>query len=341
MSDCSRCKAALELDGRENATSLLPQLASSSGQVGPTSSSTRLTRSAKASVSNTGQDQLARSSKQAPSASQPKSLSASQPKLSSKSQPKSLSTSKRKPSSSTTAIVGSTSSTRGSSNRSGGITQGPTTDTGGRLLSHSSKQNTADAVSSLPGSLSAQLTFTSPALDFRPTSIKPKAHPEPNKAPFWVAPADKMLGEVPTGWAWHASLVQVDKSLLAAVATNTAALPDGEIGGVGDTQNKDRLLKLVQGFAHRHSVQRVNFQQFLLVCLCTVLNAQNFLQSSIMETLQICIMDAGEGNMIRYLKGVKWANKLLNRLFFAGWGHRAIDIMVICTCGRNWLQGMG
>ena len=326
MSDCSRCKAALEIEGGDNATSSPPPLAGSSRPIAPKASSRVSTRSAKPAIHTTRQDQSTRPSKQVPSTSQPKPSSSSKPKPSSTFQPKTRS--------SNTNVVGS-NSTRGPSGRSEGIASDPPTNTAGRPSSRLSKQMAAEAVSSIPGSSSTQLTFTSPALDFRPTSIKPKSQYQPHKSPTWVATADKMLGEIPIGWVWHAKIVQVDRSLLAAVATDTNAILDDAIGTVDDTQNKDRLLKLVRRFAHRHSVQRINFQNFLLVCLCIVLSAQDFPQNSIIEILQICISDTGEVNIGRYLMGAKWANKLLNRLFFTSWGYRAIDLLAICTCGEE------
>ena len=339
MSDCSRCKAALAIEGGDNATSLSPPQAGSSRPIAPKSTFTVSKRSTRAPIPTTRQDQSTRSSKQAPSTSQSKPSSGSQAKPSSSSQPKTSSTSRSEPQLSNTEIVGPTS-TRGPSSRSGRRASGPPTNTAGRPSSRLSKQMTADAVTSLPGSSSTQLTFTSTALDFRPTCIKPKPQVHPHKAPGWLFPADKMLGEIPTGWVWRVKIVQVDRSLLAAVATDTITMPGDAFRAVDDTQDKDRLLKLVRGFAHRHSVQRTNFQHFLLVCLCRVLSAQGFPRSSIVETLQICISDTSEGNIDRYLKGAKWANKLLNRLFFTGWGYRAIDLMVICTCGGNCPQFM-
>ena len=329
MNDCSRCKATLAIEGGDNATS---PPAGSSRPIAPEPSSKVSKRSARPPVPTTRQDRSTRSSKQAPSISQLKLSSASQANPSSSSQSKPSLTSQPKSPPSRTDVVGSTS-THGPSSRFGRIASGPPTNTAGGPSSRLLKQTTADAVSSLPGSPSTQLTFTSPALDFRPTSIKPKPQYQPHKSPAWITSADKMLGEVPTGWVWYAKIVQVDRSLLAAVATDTNAVLDDAIGMVDDTQNKDRLLKLVRGFAHRHSVQRINFQHFLLVCLCRVLSAQDFPQNSIVEILQICISDTGEVNIGRYLKGAKWTNQLLNRLFFTGWGYRAIDLMAICTCG--------
>lgn len=327
VSDCSRCKAALAIEGGDNATSLSPQPAGSSRPIAPKVLSKVSTPSP-----TTRQGQPTRPSKRAPSTSQAKPSSASQPKASSASQTRPSSIFQPRLPLNESDVVGSTS-THGHSDHSGASASGPPTNTAGRPQSRLSKQTTAEATSSLPGSSSTQLTFTSPALDFRPTSIKPKSRNQPHKSPPWLAAADKMLSEVPTGWVWHARIVQVDRSLLAAVATDTIFVPDDATGAVNDTQNKDRLLKLVQGFAHRHSVQRVNFQNFLLVCLCRVLLAKDFPQNSIVEILQICVSDTGDVTIGRYLQGAKWINKLLNRLFFTDWGYRAVDLMAICMCG--------
>ena len=145
-----------------------------------------------------------------------------------------------------------------------------------------------------------------------------------------MATADKMLGEIPLGWIWLARLVGLGNSMLAAVAIDTTAVLDDLTGAEDERQNKDHLLRLVQGFAHRHSEQRVNFQHFLLVCLCNVLSAQGIPRRAIVEALQICISDTSERNIGKYLKGAKWANELMNKLFFTDWGYRAIDLLLLC-----------
>ena len=150
------------------------------------------------------------------------------------------------------------------------------------------------------------------------------------KEASWVASADKMLDEVPFGWEWLARLVRLGNSMLAAVAIDTTAVLNDVSGAEDDTRNKDHLLRLVQGFAHRHSEQRVNFQHFLLVCLCIVLSAQGIPRDSIVEALKMCVGDNSEGNIVKYLEGAKWANELMNSLFFTDWGYRAIDLLLLC-----------
>ena len=347
MRGCSHCKAALASEEGNDATSqampqaMPPPSARSLRNAARKASSTAITPSAKTSTPTTGQGHSKRPSKQASSTSQPKASSTSQPKASS----------------SSTDAVRPSSPTRESSIRHEEIISGPLTNTAHRPSTRMSKQNSAQGVSSIPNNSTTKLIRAAPSLNIRPTSLRPSASAietlladnmwlntsrpdltgsstrrtrnDPYKQGDWVVSADKMLGEVPLGWVWHDKLVQVDKSLLAAVATDT--IPDNVIGAVDDTQSED-LLRVVRGFVHQHSVQRVNFQHFLLVCLCKVLSVRGVPQSSIIETLQICISDTSERNINRYLRGASWANELLSRLFFTEWRYRAIDLMVLCKC---------
>ena len=352
MRDCSHCKAALASEQVEDATSqdMPPSSARPSRKVAPKTSSTAITPSAKPPTPTTGQGHSKRPYKQA--------ASTSQPKASSTSQPKALSTSQPKASSSNTDAVRPILPTRENSVRLGETISGPS-NTAHRPSSSLSNQNTTQGLSSIPSRSRTKLMRKAPSLDIRPTSLRPSASAletllannmwmnstgsdpirsitrrtrnDPCRQAEWVISANKMLGEVPLGWVWHAKLLQVDKSMLAAVATDT--IPDDMIGAVDDTQSEDHLLRVARGFAHRHSVQRVNFQHLLLVCLCKVLFVRRVPQSSIIETLQICISDTSERNIGRYLRGASWANELLNRLFFTEWRYRAIDLLVLCKCG--------
>ena len=337
LSNCAHCKAALALVEEEDATSQAtpPPSGGSSRQTAPEASSTASMHLDKPPGPTSRQDQRVRSSKQAASTSQPKLSSGS------------------------SNVAGSSSSTRGTTRRSKNSGPDPSTNTTRRQSSRLSKSTTVEASSSLPKALSIQKT-TDHSLDLRPTSLKPsssgvgtlsadsglpnttgpsfskssidapRSRTHPQNQADWVQSADKMLREVPLGWVWHEKLLRIDKSLLAAVATDTTIIPDDEIPAVDDMQNKDHLLTLVRGFAHRHSVQRVNFQHLLLVCLCRVLSTQNFPQSSIVDVLQICISDTSERNIGKYLSGAKWVNKIMDRLFFTDWRYRAIDLLTLC-----------
>ena len=143
----------------------------------------------------------------------------------------------------------------------------------------------------------------------------------------WERAAEIMLEEVPIGRYWRKELSKMDSSIIAAVAMSEA--PIGYTSSRKDAEHGE-LIQLVQRFAQRHSAGRLHFQQFILVCLCKVLSCQGVPKEKIVETLQICVSDTRKENIDRYLKGVTWANKMINDLFITDWGYRAVDLIVIC-----------
>ncbi|KAF6223692.1 hypothetical protein HO133_000535 [Letharia lupina] len=336
MNECPRCKAALASEEKEDATpsAVPPASAGSSRQIGPKASSTASALSPKEPVPTTRQGRSNQSSKQATSTFRPI------------------------PSPSSIDDVSPIPSIPGSSSRSREIASGPPLNTR-RPPTRLSNQTNVGAVSSPLASASTQQPLTAHSLNFRPTSLKPstsevdtlekdangqnsnrpnlsrlgsntgRPRNDPHKQAVWIGSADKMLGEVPLGWVWNGNLSQLDNSMLAAVVIHASAVQGDMTSATDETGNKDHLLRLVRGFAHRHSGKRVNFQHFLLVCLCNVLSVRNIPQDSIVEALQICISDTSERNIGRYLKGAQWVNRIMDRLFFTGWRYRAIDLVVI------------
>ena len=345
MSGCPRCKAAMgsNVIEYETPSSSPPPSTSLFQRSASEVSSSASAISSEDSASTSGYNHTTRSSKQNESTSQSIPLSK------------------------TTNVVGLAYPKHLVSNRSGRTATGPKL---GSVTPSSglSKPTTVEGAPYSLGSSSTQQTYTNNSLDIRPTSLRPKSHAsntlsadtnprkinegsllssgnkarkprgDLTKQADWVVAARKMLGEIPLGWVWHARVLGLDKSMLAAVTKDSAATPDDTIGGVDETHDGNRLLRLVRDFAHRHSDKRMNFQHFLLVCLCNVLSAQNIPQSSIVEALQICISDTGERNIDRYLKGAKLANEIIDRLFFRGWRYRAIDLLLLCMCDGIGLQ---
>ena len=329
MNECPQCKTALALDDIEGARTpaIAPPSDALSRQDTPEASSTASTFPSEKPTPVTRQGLSTRLSKQATPT--PQTMS-SPPVID---------------------VVSPSSSQPASSDRS-------------REISPDQSKNTArvSTGNSKPAGVEAIPSSSIHSINLRPTTLRPSTNPiykdalptkakrqstkgpklgnsgsnkgrprsDPDKQPRWVVSADKMLGEVPLGWVWNERLSQLDKSMLAAVAIDTSTVSDKIMNEADETQDKDHLLRLVRSFAHRHSDKRLNFQHFLLVCLCNVLSAQNIPSGPITETLQICISDTSELNINKYLKGAQWANKILDQLFFSGWRYRAIDLLVIC-----------
>ena len=306
MNQCPRCKAALASEEVEceKSPEVPPSSASSSQQNAGKDSSTASALLPKRPMPNTRQNQSTRSSKQNTSASQSSPLS------------------------STTDAANPVSSISAPASRLRKTATGPSQDTNAHSLHIRPRALKPSASGTFNVSAdSNRLNKTGPRLSR--SDSNPRV--DPHKQAAWGVSADKMLGEIPLGWVWLARVKELDKSMLAAVAIDTAADSANTVDAVDDTQDKDHLLRLVRDFAHRHSEKRADFQQFLLVCLCRVLAAQMVSQSSIVETLQICISDSMERNIDRYLKGAKWVNELMDRLFLAGWRYRAVDLLLLCV----------
>ena len=165
---------------------------------------------------------------------------------------------------------------------------------------------------------------------------KPRARTQTGRPPGesprhaeWMRTADIMLEEVPSGWHWRDKVMKMDSSVIAAVAMDDAPTSERVVSPAGDAE-RQKLVRLVRRFAERHSEGRVDFEHFILVCLCMVLSSQGVSRDTIRETLQICISDTSERNIDRYLKGANWANILMSELFLTEWGYRAIDLIAIC-----------
>ena len=171
---------------------------------------------------------------------------------------------------------------------------------------------------------------------------KPRSHDQRGKTPGeaaehdgWKRSAEIMLEEVPFGRNWHQAMLRIDSSVIAAVAIDNTPVSDREVSPSDDTKKKN-LVQLVQKFAQQHSQGRINFQHFILACLCKVLSTLGIPKREIIETLQICISDTSEQNVSRYLTGAIWTNKLMDDLFSTGWKYRAVDLIAICEfCGSS------
>ena len=325
LSNCSRCKASLASEEElEDARSpvVTPTTGGPLGEAGPRVPSTASALPPKDPMTTGRQGQPSRPSKQNKATSRP----------------------------TITPRNADAAGPPASASRFAKTAKGPSRDverSSGRLT----KQTTVDTASSSSGSSSTQQNPTAHSLHLRPTSLRPSSsrtdipsadisvtgrpRNDSKKPGDWLVSANIMLGEIPLGWVWLARVVGLGESMLAAVAVDKTSIPEDSAHPADNTQNKDHLLRLVRGFAHRHSVMRVNFQQFLLVCLCKVLSVQKVPQRSIVETLQICISDTSERNIDKYLKGAEWANELMDRLFFTDWGYRAVDLLLLCKYDVN------
>lgn len=70
-------------------------------------------------------------------------------------------------------------------------------------------------------------------------------------------------------------------------------------------------------------------ERFLLVCHCKVLKSMGVSVHGIMQTFAL----RGKVSIQKlksHLHGIVWANRLLEGLYSRGWGHQAVDILLLC-----------
>lgn len=159
-------------------------------------------------------------------------------------------------------------------------------------------------------------------------TARPPRHDE------WLRTSDIMFEEIPSGRHWREKVMIMNSSVMAAVTTDIPPGSHGDSSSPGDVEQGE-LVRIVQRFAERQSVGRVNFENFILVCLCVVLLSQGVSKDILVKTLQICISDTSRQNMNQYFRGATFVNKLMNELFLTDWGYRAVDLIAICKPWRE------
>ena len=74
-----------------------------------------------------------------------------------------------------------------------------------------------------------------------------------------------------------------------------------------------------------------NYQKFLVLSSCAVLVGTNTPAEDVYRIVRICMgNDASDKHCQRILRGCKFVNALLDRLYMGGWGLRAYELLLIC-----------
>lgn len=75
-----------------------------------------------------------------------------------------------------------------------------------------------------------------------------------------------------------------------------------------------------------------NFQKFLVISSCAVLYQSGSPREEVFNIVRICIGKAQDRYCQQTIRSVIWMNRLIDMLSSHGWGNRATDLLLICTC---------
>ncbi len=74
----------------------------------------------------------------------------------------------------------------------------------------------------------------------------------------------------------------------------------------------------------------VNFQKFLVLCICAVLSQTGASKPALVDITRICFGDVSEEYALRLWRTAVFLNQLVDGLGFRGWGNRASELLLLC-----------
>lgn len=104
------------------------------------------------------------------------------------------------------------------------------------------------------------------------------------------------------------------------------------------------LLARVAAYAHTAirrettataAIMLANFQKFLILSTCAVLNQTGSPKEDVFDIVKICIGPVGDRYCRQTLRTAVYLNQLVDMLSSHGWGERASDLLLICECLRR------
>ena len=81
----------------------------------------------------------------------------------------------------------------------------------------------------------------------------------------------------------------------------------------------------------------VNFQKFIVLCICAVLSQIGASKPALVDITRICFGDVSEEYALRLWRIAIFLNQLVDSLGFRGWGNRASELLLLCEGISSWL----
>ena len=175
----------------------------------------------------------------------------------------------------------------------------------------------------------------------------------PDTCAEWKGVANKLINITPTASKWRETLD--NRGLYTALRDNGAAgyvrnlkLAEAvHISFFPNSTNSDgsdiiARLSSYADIAIRHeasaslAVTLANFQKFLVLCCCKVLDHFDWPKERVFDVVRTCLGSPGatEDHCRRTLRAIVYANSLVDALDVNGWDGRANQLLLLCKSSR-------
>ena len=181
----------------------------------------------------------------------------------------------------------------------------------------------------------------------------PTIHPN---APAWISTANKLIEQTPKAVQWMRiieennirTLLQkgVGAQFLLDVRTMPPSIPISKALLLAPTEITGRfpVLDLVTKYAEAAATRAlssqslhmlVNFQQFLVLCMCAVLDNMKYPKEALVRITSICFNVKTEKYAFRLWRTAVFLCELFDGLGFRGWANRASELFLICRTASD------
>ena len=186
-------------------------------------------------------------------------------------------------------------------------------------------------------------------ISWQPSNQAPKPRDIGTKS--WMPLAKKLLELTPLAADWWKeteffNLETIMQGGMAAQfvldgSTKTLSIPRRKETEVSYNYGTEEcwLLNAAKGYAETAAnraltvecvLMLVNFQKFIVLCVCAVLSQMGASKAALVDITRICFGDISEEYALRLWRTAVFLNQLVDGLGFRGWGNRASELLLIC-----------
>ena len=92
-----------------------------------------------------------------------------------------------------------------------------------------------------------------------------------------------------------------------------------------------------RAFTVEYVLMLVNFQKFIVLCICAVLSQTGASKPALVDIMRICFGNVSEEYALRLWRTAVFLNQLVDGLGFRGWENRASELLLLCVGISSWL----